>query len=250
VESELRDWYLSTLGIVQYRTRAKSPVQNLSGTELVEVERKANPARKDNLVRKDNSASVPSSLRDLLEPSKDKQERGEPGPAPVVQIPVPKVEEEDTVSFRLACWRPSEDLLVIDSWPMGQDSDNRLSQLLVNILKSIQRRPDTSVQPEFIDWPLGDERSLSAARDHLAMFVQGRYEQKPFKWLLAMGEDVRRCLSSDESKSKSELEPGPEFPNLPLDCGAEAIFTHSLSEILARPECKKDVWANIRFLYS
>lgn len=270
MEPELRDWYLSTLGVVQYRLRCSSPVQAQPGAEQVNVQSDGGALSTQTLPQRgDGHDSVPTSLRDLFEPLEGKQhgKQGseEANASPAAQPPGNKLVEE-TTSFRLACWRPSEDLLVIDSWPVGRDSDNRLTQLLSNILKSVQRKPDTLMQAEFIDWPMGDDRSLSAAQDHLAMFVQGRYEQQSFSWVLAMGQQARNCFArveqvaesvsgaqlklQSEHQSAPGSDPDAELSRLLLDCGAEVVFTHSLSEMIETPECKKDVWAKIRFLSS
>lgn len=280
MEPELRDWYLSTLGIVQYRSLLR---QQLPGSAQSGAEPPADPVIVQDvsadLVLDDSNhpsghagpeskvGTMPESLRDLVTDDKVNQITvSEPGVGMAVSLGSPQPGEivtEEKISFRLACWRPSEDLLVLDSWSIGQGNDNRRSQLLANILKSINRRPGNLMQPEFIDWPLVGQGSLSAAQDHLVMFIQGRYEQQAFKWILAMGEDVRLCLGEPRLEPGLQLIPdldsGERLANsggrsvkgasrTTLNCGAEVVFTYALSEMIERPECKKDVWAVIRFL--
>ncbi|MBV1932747.1 MAG: hypothetical protein KUG71_13650 [Porticoccaceae bacterium] len=255
MDAELRDWYLSTLGIVQYRPWSPPELVVAADSELgdselghaQDIEKKSKVISIDQETatqREPKTAAVPQSLKDLVADVVDQSvvSSAETGVKPVLDSTQTDSTPEETTAFRLACWRPSEDLLVLDSWPIGQGADNRRSQLLANILKSIGRRPATLMQPEFIDWPLGPEKSLLAAQDHLSMFIQGRYEQQAFSWVLAMGEDVHSCLTSAELASEKSLS------RLPLACGAEALFTYSLSEMIATPAYKKDVWAVIRFL--
>lgn len=255
MEAELRDWYLSTLGIVQYRpwSPPAERVQAVSEQGYSENENTRHIENKSQSLtlnqdaasqRTPKAGAFHRSLKDLVADVIDQGLVNAATTDPKAASDSGQLESvpEQAIAFRLACWRPSADLLVLDSWPLGQGADNRRSQLLANILKSIGRRPPTLMQPEFIDWPLGPEKSLLAARDHLSMFIQGRYEQQAFSWVLAMGEAVRSCLIQTES----ELEREPS--RLSLASGAEALFTHSLSEMIATPACKKDVWAIIRFL--
>jgi hypothetical protein len=250
MDAELRDWYLSTLGIVQYRpwsppAEVRQADSELGNTKNIDKQSKVLSTDQTGAIPRElKSEALPQSLKDLVADVVDQS---------VVSTTTTGVKtrsdstpldsaNEEAISFRLACWRPSEDLLVLDSWPIGQGTDNRRSQLLANILKSIGRRPATLMQPEFIDWPLGPEKSLLAAQDHLSMFIQGRYEQEAFSWVLAMGEDVRSCLT------QAELAPEKKLSRLPLACGAEALVTYSLNEMIETPAYKKDVWAIIRFL--
>ncbi len=260
----MRDWYLSTMGIVPYRLRGKPIAKGLSetgqqipssdlGRMQGEAQAKVVPGT-DQLARAayGKAGGIPKSLRQLVtEPTSGTEASGASVSTPLPESLLPLVADtttgssvtsDQTVTFRLACWRPSTDLLVIDVWPEGEDSDNRRSQLLGNMLKAVKRKPITLMQPEFFDWPFSNDLSLSGAQESLAMFVQGRYDQQPFEWLLAMGEDIRAYL-------KLVLKnPEQGDARMPLDCGAEVIFTHSLSEMIATPSCKKDVWATIRFL--
>ncbi|RLA45116.1 MAG: hypothetical protein DRR06_08060 [Gammaproteobacteria bacterium] len=259
MESELRDWYLSTLGIVQYRLRSVAQTQTDADSQNIQS---SNAGQSGNAGLSGNEGSAPLVSQLIAEnttievsanrPSLTTELFADQSAEVNVQRADPLAEQThpqslaeaqaNLVSFRLACWRPCVDLLVIDSWPVGLDSDDQLSQLLVNILKSIGRVPESFAQPEFVDWPMGSDGSLTAAQDHLAMFLQGRHEKQPFKWLLGMGRDVRSCLENDK-QAGTELD-----SRLLLDCGAEAILTKSLSEMIATPECKKEVWAAIRFL--
>ncbi len=252
MEPELRDWYLATLGIVQYRLRSAdrtcfaatdaglneqvnldAPDDGVGAAQEAIKEATGLPGARQ---RPPHLVKLPAENEPSASVGSD---GGELGKAPD-GLP------EELVTFRLACWRPSEDLLVIDSWPPGRGQDPQLLQLLMNILRSVRRLPESLKPAEFIDWPIpgdwlmSEKRGVAAAQDHVAMFLQGRYEQQPFKWLLAMGDDLHRYLTPDQGQTSAVRQR--------LSCGAEAIFTHSLTSMISAPQCKKDVWAAIRFL--
>lgn len=260
MEPELRDWYLATLGVVQYRLRSADTACFAASDAALNEQVKAQAAEPvldapdDGVIaaqvavkeatglpgarqRPPHSVKLPAENEPSASVGSD---GGELGKAPD-GLP------EEPVTFRLACWRPSEDLLVIDSWPPGRGQDPQLLQLLMNILRSVRRLPESLKPAEFIDWPIpgdwlmSEKRGVAAAQDHVAMFLQGRYEQQPFKWLLAMGDDLHRYLIPHQSQRPSAVRQR-------LSCGAEAIFTHSLTNMISAPQCKKDVWAAIRFL--
>lgn len=247
MQPQLRDWYLSTMGVVQYRLRGAS------GASPKHVSAEPGVTREKTSIRDalqgpgatshhEHGAGGAATLKSLLA-GDDKAANGLPeASASAREIPAEKDRDqaEASVAFRLACWRPSEDLLVIDSWPRDPGLESQRLQLLANVLKSIQRKPDQLPAPEFIDWPIGGDASLPAAGAYVTMFVQGRYQQAPFKRLLAMGEDAARCLG--RTTGTSAITP-PELIN-----GVEVIYTHSLSEMIERPSCKREVWQAIRFL--
>lgn len=256
MEPELRDWYLASLGIVQYRLRSldSTAVAANAASGHRQTEQRIMEAPDGGVAEAQVAAMAASGLPAAKERPPHSVKLTNEDPQPVTTTSDgnngqrPDAIPEESVTFRLACWRPSEDLLVIDSWPPGRGQDPQLLQLLMNILRAVQRLPESLNPAEFIDWPIPgdrlmpDTRGVAEARDHVAMFLQGRYEQQPFKWLLAMGVDIRRYLETPH------LSREPDEVSQHLGCGAEVIFTHSLSNMISSPQCKKDVWAAIRFL--
>ena len=245
--SDARDRYLSTLGVVQYRLRAVSndrisrqsvslgglvagvnPSDGTPGTTLLACEGRADIAPRGDPVMKPARAAV--ALEDAPISTSNSSPRAEDhGLA------------ENSVAFRLACWRVGEDLMLIDSWPRGLGAENQRLQLLGNVLKSIRRKPEQLLAPEFIDWPIRGDTSLAAARAYLTVFVKGRHRQAPFKWLLAMGEDAAMSLGRGGAASNT--------PSAPVAIGEiEVIYTHSLTEMIELPSRKREVWRAIRFL--
>jgi len=85
---------------------------------------------------------------------------------------------------------------------------------------------------ELIEWPLspGAESTLSGAKTQLSMFLLGRQQVRPYRWLLAMGDEPGRLLAKDDGA------------NPPESGSAETIVIPSLQTMLAEPLCKREVW--------
>lgn len=247
MQPESRDWYLSAMGVVQYRLRGSSGAGASGGNhesgipkEETRLSRGQQPVVTGGHKSDDGAAAI---LKSLVAEKFEALSGSVKTAVPAEETPVEKDrgKPEASVAFRLAYWRPSEDLLVIDSWPRGLGQESQRMQLLANVLKSIRRKPHLLPPPEFIDWPVGGDASLPAASAYLTMFIKGRYQQAPFKWLLAMGEDSATCLGC--ASGTLETSPAPKLIE-----GVEVICTYSLTEMIERPACKRDVWQAIRFL--
>ncbi len=225
-----RDRYLAALGIVRYRPRP-APGAVAAGGEA------AGSASEPPAV-----PEGPAAPRGRLEPSAPPR----PAPPPVAPVPTSPVAaggaaEELLPPLRLACWRPVEDLLVLDALPPGGRPSRDQSTLLGNILAAIGRRPARLPEAESIDWPLlpGGDRSLAGAREALNLFLAGRLAQSRFQWLLAMGAPAWRLLADDAEDGQV----------LAVAAGAvQAILVPGLAEMLANPQAKATTWQAIRFL--
>lgn len=207
-----RERYLAALGIVRYRRRRAVD----HGPEETQVP-SASPAEAESVAA---------------------QERPEPPAGPP-----DTASAEELAPVRLACWRPTADLLVLDALPPGQHPERERLTLLANILRAIDRLPGALPAAEFIDWPSlpGGDRSLSGAREALALFLAGRMTREPFAWVLVMGEPARRWLSGCES---SEAEARISL----ADGRAQAIPIPGLGDMLADPQLKALTWRAIRGL--
>lgn len=247
--SDSRDWYLSTLGVVQYRLRGDSDGRVSGQSENFEgVMARANPSEVTpgplgpGSGGRANTVPPGSPAIDHARAARALDDASAPVPTAISNPEEGKqARTENSVAFRLACWRAGEDLMVIDSWPRGLGAENQRLQLLGNVLKSIQRKPQQLLAPEFIDWPIGGDTSLSAACAYLSVFIKGRYQQAPFRWLLAMGEDAVACLG----RANGAL-PTPSPPTA-IE-GVDLICTHSLTEMIEAPSRKREVWRAIRCL--
>lgn len=210
-----RERYLGALGIVRYRRRGAGD----RAPEAARVPSEPPPG----------AAPVPVEER--------------PGPAAVPPAPSGATSAEELAPVRLACWRPVADLLVFDALPPGQRPEREHLTLLANILRAIGRLPGPLPAAEFIDWPPlpGGDRSLSGAREALALFLAGRMAREPFAWVLVMGEPAWRWLGGDG--------PGEGGARIPLADGrAQAILVPGLGDMLATPQRKAQTWQAIRGL--
>lgn len=153
------------------------------------------------------------------------------------------VAAEELAPVRLACWRPAADLLVLDALPPGQRPERERLTLLANILRAIGRLPGSLPAAEFIDWPSlpGGDRSLSGAREALALFLAGRMAREPFAWVLVMGAPAQRWLGGGEQ--------GEAGARIALADGrAQGIPVPGLGDMLAAPQLKAQTWQAIRGL--
>jgi len=276
--TEQQDWYLSMLGINQYRQRlpgevvfatAASQVATAASTlpanmgeaavnsrgggqvlqreivtslagirdalqgETVSVSPAVPPvAASDNtpaLNSKDKPAVIPPQITSVQKAPQDEQ------PA----ITEPLVEQE-SIRFTLACWQVSDEVLVINSFGHGERANRTQLELLANILRAIGQLSANLPAAELIEWPLspGAESTLSGARTQLSMFLLGRQQVRPYRWLLAMGDEAARLLPKDG-------DPSPTEPR-----SAETLFIPSLQSMLAEPLCKREVWQALRHLRS
>lgn len=222
-----RDWYLAALGIVQYRPRT---VAAAGSGDTADVPVAAEPSLAE--------PRVPMAVGELL--------ASPPRMAPAAPTQ-PPAQESATLSFRLACWRPSADTLVLDSMASRQHPDADRLQLLTNILRAIRRLPASLPAAEFIDWPLGSAPGGRAeAATLLEMFLHGRCQQQPFRWVLAMGEVPALLLGQRQPEAADWRQRLGQRMDLAI--GATAIFTPGLGDMVADPATKAIAWAALRFL--
>jgi len=274
--TEQHDWYLSMLGINQYRQRvpgeavfasaasqAATPASTLpantggaavnshGGGQVLQREivtslagirealqgepASASPAvtpvavseDKPVLKPQDKPAATPPKIVLVQKAPQDEQ------PA-ITEQPV----EQENISFTLACWQVSDEVLVINGFAHGERANRTQLELLSNILRAIGQLSANLPAAELIEWPLspGAESTLDGAKTQLSMFLLGRQQVRPYRWLLAMGDEPACLLSKAESESPTE------------SGSAETLFIPSLQSMLAEPLCKREVWQALRHL--
>ncbi|MEZ0175450.1 MAG: hypothetical protein AB9Q20_14235 [Candidatus Reddybacter sp.] len=270
-----RDWYLSMLGINQYRQRlpgepvfnagasqaaAKALLASRAGVSNPEAGSLASPGGQ---VNPSEIISSLAGLRETLQgdqaPIKPESKRPvvvqkdisksmplealEKNPAPIIQQAAPpdipeQLEEQENISFTLACWQVGDEVLVINGFAHGERADRTQLELLANILRAIGQLSSNLPAAELIEWPLspGAESTLAGAKTQLSMFLLGRQHVRPYRWLLAMGDEAERLLAKGVATSPPE--PG----------SAETIYIPSLQSMLAEPLCKREVWQALRHL--
>lgn len=254
---ELRDWYLGTLGIVQYRPRDLEVVELPFHVEVREqpAEVRAIPEERPAIAAEFPQDRLKAPVTDIVAAKTDiVADTGKTADAGVVPTPPMPVspaaeapEEEQVAPFRLWCWQPVDDLLVLNSVSPGASPLAEEMELLGNLLKSIDRTGSSRQPPEFIDWPFpGQNRTdLAGARDMLSVFVDVRIRQRGVLWVLLMGDLAARLLLATEPAGEV---PVPGLRELPG--GATAAILPSLQDMLQQSHLKSSAWQALRELPS
>lgn len=241
LDAGLRNWYLATLGIVRYVSREPGQLatHRQSGADVAD------------------DVPLRPSLGEIADAVSVKPAKISAGNiSGAIQLPVSVGEEIDPLAdgsaaveeispFRLAFWRASPDLVVLDSLAPGRKTSPQQLELLQKILKAIGHLPRQLSDPELIDWPVsaGAQSDLPGARALLGIFLEARHRKAPFLWALLMGDAAAKVLGTPTEKS----EPGADN-GVQLECGATGILTASLDDMLDRPQLKAGTWTAIRFL--
>jgi hypothetical protein len=256
---ELRNWYLSNLGIVQYVPKGEesvalqfhsSPTEGVTASEESSGSDSAVHRTKASLVAGDSAkAQVASVLRLMDVNPEDAQTVEDKGRLPLTNIDRALTSVSSSVTFRLACWHPCDDLLVFNQLDLGKEPESGQRQLLGNILRAIGRLPTNFPPPELIDWPMGGSHreglgeSESDARTMLSVFLDTRIKKHGILWVLLMGEQASELLTS-ANKSYSELLGSTDE----ISGGAKVIVIRSLQEMLQDPVAKRQSWLAIQCL--
>jgi hypothetical protein len=257
MDAARRDAYLTALGVVRYRPRpASGPTTGaLAEGAVVRAEESEQPVATTAAPTASGMPAAESAgsaapavehgeapLAALRERTREPVAVAAAGSEAPSQPAAAGAETPAALTFRLACWQPVPDLLVVDALPAGGWPDRERMALLTNILRAIGRLPGPLAAAEVIDWPpfAGADASLAGAQESLALFIAGRMAMAPFHWLLAMGESSWHCLGAD-----SHLAVGDE---LALAGAARAILLPGLADLLAAPARKAETWRAIRKL--
>lgn len=260
--SELRSWYLSTLGIVQYvpkgeesaALRFHSSSHSLLSDVLggsIESEKALDLAHDQPSVSADPKAQVASML-ELVEDKANVQADTDPSiELDISDHSIAIVDESNSteLTFRLACWHPCDDMLVFNQLVPGEQPSQEQNLLLSNILKAIGRLPNGLPAPELFDWPMGNavgesvDCSESGAKDMLSVFLDARIRKYGVLWVLLMGEQSSELLSPEDKPFTDLLGHIEEIAG-----GAQIIVVRSLQDMLEEPGSKAETWQTIRHL--
>lgn len=258
---ELRNWYLSNLGIVQYVPKGEESValpfhspatEVFDGTASKDIEA-TNTSQAKVGRAKSQAASVLELVGEKTEVQSGLEQQGsviehnktltEDGPN------LHSNDSSPALNVRLACWHPCEDMLVINQLEPNGQPDQDQSQLLRNILKAIGRLPDGLSTPELLDWPMdnsvgeGADHSESGAKAMLSVFLDARIRKHGVLWVLLMGELSSELLSPGDKSYVDLLGKTVEISG-----GAQIIVVRSLQEMLEEPQTKAETWKTIRCL--
>jgi len=218
---QVRNQYLKTLGIVQYRPRdltADAAAETIQAQPLTNV---------------DTTADIAS----VIEVVTDQPKQPVIAKAKLVNIE-PKLSQD--LALKFALWQPSEKLLVVSAVDDQMPEQSQIS-LLKNILRAIDRDIASLPQFDVVSWPphpsmSGDE---SDAKEFLSTLIKSKLASKPTKTVLFLGDSAQDWFLSDQQKDKVvdgcvELSESVTALNIP-----------TLETLLNKPETKRKAWHTI-----
>ena len=211
---QIRNQYLETLGIVQYRPKEIS-VDSLQ----VETQVSESPEPKST----DISAVIAAVSNE--------------SPQPVTVEASPQSPVSKDLALTCVFWQPNDKLLVatvIDD----QLPDQSQISLLKNILRSIDQKVVSLPQFDAVNWPphpsmAGDE---SDAREFLSTLINSKLASKPTQTALFLGDLSQQWLLSDSQKD--QVING----TVSLSQSVTALLIPSLQTMLNQPEAKRKAW--------
>ena len=229
---QLRDYYLSNLGIVQYVPSEFCVVEQAIPATQPAIEEKPAVDKQPPAAQPSLAEKVPATVQiDVAGPEDTAK------PAAPVETAAPEPE----LRFRISYWQLA-DILVFSALDYGQNPPQDQHQLLGNILQAVGRLSAPLSEPELMDWPLVPSAPAGAdeARSMFSSFLKARIEQSGARWVLVMGSRAREFLLAGAGPA--------EGGRVPLTEQCEAVLTPGLDEMLADPACKRTTWQSIRFL--
>lgn len=253
--AQLRDYYLSNLGITQYVPKEFVVVaeEGLPAASTEALLAETEPSKAEPQSRVTDSASTARDIASQLsepataKPVVDKAEAVEKAavepasqassqPKPQATVEAEPQSVSADVQFRIASWQPAADLLVFSSLDYGQNPQQDQHQLLTNILRAVKRLASPLREPELHDWPVvpnapADE---AGAKAMFSEFLNTKVAHTQAKWVLIMGERAQQYLLAGADQSAR------------LPSGATVIATSGLDEMLAEPSCKREAWAALQ----
>jgi len=249
MSANLRDWYLDTLGVVQYRPRQEGAVDIPFHMDIEpQLESRTQLGSKPQAKTVD-AEDIPPIWDASPETSPDKvvsKESPQKGEASPIQsdsaLPVDP--------FRIACWQQGDDLLVIHGLPPGHVPVPEERELLFNLLRAIDRLVTEMPAADYIDWPLtpGEPSDLQGAKSMLSVFLDTRIRKCGVLRVLLMGElPARLLLPSQAVGTQVDFEAVlGEIEDLPG--GARAIVIPSLQDMLTTVSSKQVAWRALQKL--
>ena len=242
--AQLRDYYLSNLGVVQY-VPSDFCVPEVVVTDTQEV------------------IAEPTVTEAVVEPAVVEVETTtahstSPAAKPVQkQVDVKPVVDTE-LRFRISYWQ-LPDLLVFSSLDYGENPPQDQHQLLSNILQAVGRLPGMLAEPEMVDWPVVPTApaDTEAAKTVFTSLLQGRAEQTGSRWILVMGQRARQFLLSGKELSgktmagnvlDGNLADNKQYGQASVNEYCQAVVTPGLDQMLADPQSKRTTWQLVRFL--
>lgn len=222
---QVRNQYLKTLGIVQYRSKdipADQPAETIQAVSQTSKPEKSQSA---------DISSVIAALSDQPVKSTNIEAKSTIAERNITQ----------DLSLKFVFWQPSDQLLVATA-VNDQLPDKLQISLLKNILLTMDKDLVSLPQFDIVNWPphpsmSGDEAD---ARGFLSTLINSKLASKPTKTALFLGDLTQDWLLSEEQKDNI-IDGAAE-----LSKSVTALLIPSLQNMLNQPETKRKAWNIIR----
>ena len=229
---QVRNQYLETLGIVQYRPRditAEDVAETIQAQPQTSLDTGASVS--------EPSATQAAEIASVIEAVTDEPKQPVIAKAKPINVE-PKVAQD--LALKFALWQPSEQLLVVSAVDDQLPDQSQIS-LLKNILRAIDLGIASLPQFDVVNWPphpsmAGGE---SDAREFLSTLISSKLASNPTKTLLFLGDSARDWILSDQQKDK--LIDGA----VALSNSVTALSIPTLETMLSKPETKRKAWHTI-----
>jgi hypothetical protein len=226
---EVRNQYLNTLGIVQYRPR------DIAAEDAAETIQ-AQPQTNENIsaLVAEPSAAQAAEIASVIEAVTEEPVKPVNAKARSTNV---EPEFEQNLALKFVFWQPSDQLLVVTSADDQLPDQSQIS-LLKNILRTLDQGIASLPQFDIVDWPPYPSMSggESDAREFLSTLINTKLASNPIKTLMFLGEFTRDWFLSDEQKDK--LVDGA----VALSDSVTAITIPTLETMLSKPETKREAW--------
>ena len=229
---QVRNQYLKTLGIVQYRPR------DITAEDVAEtLQAQTQTALDTGATISEPSATQVAEIASVMEAVTEEPIKPVIAKAKPINIE-PKLSQD--LALKFALWQPSEQLLVVSAVDDQLPEQSQIS-LLKNILRAIDHDIASLPQFDVVNWPphqsmSGDE---SDAKEFLSTLINSKLASKPTKTVLFLGDSAQDWFLSGEQKDKVvdgcvELSESVTALNIP-----------TLETLLNKPETKRQAWHTI-----
>ena len=225
---EVRNQYLKTLGIVQYRPR------DIAAEDAALIQAQPQTNENTGAMVTEPSAAQAAEIASVIEAVTEE-------PVKPVNVKAGSINVEAEVACELTLkfvlWQPSDELLVISTVDDQLPDQSQLS-LLKNILRTIDQGIAALPQFDIVNWPPHPSMSGGEpdAREFLSTLINSKLASKPIQTLLFLGDFTRDWFLSDEQKDK--LVDGA----VALSDTVTAINIPMLEAMLSKPETKREAW--------
>ena len=229
---QVRNQYLKTLGIVQYRpkdTTAEDAAEAIQAQPQTTVDTGATVS--------EPSATQAAEIASVIEAVTEEPIKPVVAKAKSINV---EAEVAHDLALKFVLWQPSDQLLVVSA-VVDQLPDPSQISLLKNILRAIDLGIASLPQFDVVNWPphpslSGDE---SDAREFLSTLIKSKLASKPTKTVLFLGDSAQDWFLSGEQKDK--VVDGC----VELSESVTALSIPTLETLLNKPETKRQAWHTI-----